>query len=511
MNFRQILLKHKPIESKNKLNKLLAEVERNFGVFSIDMELDIRASISSSVVLDYFERIIHEEHPRLEYDVEKGINEKAIVETNKKESVSKGIDTNINPPKTKKKKKINKLKKILSIDETVEIAKKKTEQSSDFMKITTYKMVDTVVKFFKNNTTELNAATESWVRSNILGHELSEYYKDRMRREVVGYNSVVYRMLNMSSTISKERRGRRIEQFRKKLSSFMSFERKQESLTHKPAGKTNSSFDVLTRKEWKLDWNCVMFKRGSVVIYSRSDLGFKFSPTTVYVKESLESFNYLKKYLNERLPPIRCSIVGLKLTVIDKINFNSAIQQFSVAARQGAIKTGGRSSSKGDAPTTMSFSQAMSKAKQLSPEDFKKWKSAYIDFLVTQQSKDYKVIPCVERLVHTIGDTTEYAFMFSIECRSGDILIVHENVNPDRSTLLFIVKRENYDKCIRAIYDFLQSAEINKRSSLRDRDLDIGQAGIVRYRSINHDFLSSWQRVITNYKLHYLNGYVFLY
>ena len=513
MIFKQIIIKYNPIDSKNKLNKLLAEVERHFGVFSRDMELDIRTSITSSVVLDYFDRIIHEEHPRLEHDDEKKKDKsaKTIVETNKKESITKGSEKNITPPKKKKKKQINKLKRILSIEEATASAKKKTVQSDDFMKFTTYKKVDTVVKFFKKNTMFLNAATERWVRQHILGHELSEYYKDRMKREIVGYNSVVYRMLNMSSTINKERRERRIEQFRSKLSSFMSIEEKQKSLTHKSVKKTNSSFDVLTKKEWILDWNCVLFKRGSVVIYARSDLGFKFSPTTVHVRESLESFNYLKKYLNERLPPVRCSIVGLKLTVIDKINFSSAIQQFSAAARQGAIKTDGRNPNKSGAPVTMSFSQAMSKAKQLSPEDFKKWKSAYIDFLVTQQSEKYKVIPCVERLVHSIGDTTEYAFIFSIECRSGDILIVHENVNPDRSTLLFIVKHDSYDKCIRAIYDFLQSAEINKRSSIRDRDLDIGQTGIERYRSINHDLLSSWKRVITSYKLHYLNGYVFIY
>lgn len=68
MNFRQILTKYVPVDCKNKLNKLLAEVERNFGVFSRDMELDIRSSLSSPVVLDYFDRIIHEEHPVLEYD-----------------------------------------------------------------------------------------------------------------------------------------------------------------------------------------------------------------------------------------------------------------------------------------------------------------------------------------------------------------------------------------------------------------------------------------------------------
>ena len=148
----------------------------------------------------------------------------------------------------------------------------------------------------------------------------------------------------------------------------------------------------------------------------------------------------------------------------------------------------------------MSYSQALSKAKQMTPEEFKKYKSKYIDYLVTIQSEKYKVIPCVERLAHTNSDMTEYAFLFSIECNSGKILIVHENVNPDRSTLLFLVKKENFNKSIREIYDFLQSAEINKRSSLREKNIEIENAGILSYRSINHDDLNSWKQTITSYK-----------
>ncbi len=68
MNFRQILAKYSQIDCKNKLNDLLAEVERSFGVFSRDMELDIRSIISVPEVVDYFDRIIHDQHPQLEYD-----------------------------------------------------------------------------------------------------------------------------------------------------------------------------------------------------------------------------------------------------------------------------------------------------------------------------------------------------------------------------------------------------------------------------------------------------------
>ncbi len=261
----------------------------------------------------------------------------------------------------------------------------------------------------------------------------------------------------------------------------------------------HSSFSVMQKRKWILDWNCVMFKKGYIVIYARQELSFKFSPQKVLVSQSLESFNYLKKYLNERLSPVHCEIDGLKLKIIDRINFDEAIQQFAIAARQGIIKTTGSRTTVISSPLPMSFSQALSKANQMTEDEFRKYKSKYIDFLVIKQSKKYKVIPCVERLAHTNSDITEYAFMFSIECSTGRILIVHENVNPDRSSLLFLVKHEHYNKAIRAIYDFLQGAEINKRSNLRSKDLDLDNTQIVSYKSINHDDINSWKHAISTY------------
>ena len=70
MTFRQIIVQYSPVDCKNKLNKLLAEVERNFGVFSRDMELDILAVITKDEVKDYFARIIHDPNPKLEHDKE---------------------------------------------------------------------------------------------------------------------------------------------------------------------------------------------------------------------------------------------------------------------------------------------------------------------------------------------------------------------------------------------------------------------------------------------------------
>lgn len=271
-----------------------------------------------------------------------------------------------------------------------------------------------------------------------------------------------------------------------------------------------SSFDLIKKKDWILDWNCVRFKNGYIIVSEPIDGSVKFKPKAFQLPGSLESYNYLKDYLNDRLEPVHCTVEKMELNIFDTIRLNEAIQRFATASKQRGITVAKKSQSSSKiVPRQLSFNQALSKAKQMTPEEFEKYKSEYIDYLVKQQSKKYKVIPCVERLAHRDSDITEYAFMFSIKCKSGDILIVHENVNPDRSTLLFVVKQENYDKAIREIYDFLQSAEINKRSSLRDRNIEIKKAGVEHYSSINHDYFFSWSRMIKNYKEFYANGHVY--
>ena len=262
----------------------------------------------------------------------------------------------------------------------------------------------------------------------------------------------------------------------------------------------DSSFNVMKRTEWILDWNCVKFKSGYFVVFPPDDGKVKFKPKAFPYRGVGESFNYLREYLNDRLNPVRCYVEAMDLTIYDKITLEAAIQKFAVLSKQRAITTNATKQPPRESPDQMTFKQALSKAAQMTPEEFEKYKSDYINFLVKMQSEDYKVIPCVERLAHSNSDMTEYAFLFSIKCSSGKILIVHENVNPDRATLLFLVKEENFNKSIREIYDFLQSAEINKRSSLRGKNIEIEDAGILSYRSINHDDLYSWKQTINTYK-----------
>lgn len=258
-----------------------------------------------------------------------------------------------------------------------------------------------------------------------------------------------------------------------------------------------ATFEAQNPKTWILDWELVDFHEGYFIVHSPNNVGYTFSPEKVYCPKAQPSFNYIRKFIKERVPAIFCSIYAGKLTITSPILINEAIMTFAKIARQKGINV---KREEKVAPLQLSFSEALKRAEQMSPAEFAKYKSKYIDFLVSLQSLNFKVIPCVERLSHSTGDTTEYAFLFSVECSSGRKLIVHENVNPDRSTLLFLVKKELYNKAIRDIYHFLQSAEINKRSSLREKSIEIGNEGIISYKSINHDDLYSWKQAINTIK-----------
>lgn len=373
---------------------------------------------------------------------------------------------------------------------------------------------------FRNRTIEVPLSEENWEKLGNMKDEFFLYWEDEYSQfcslwgsnkdeqglyDIVFYNGANrkrYYQLENQAVVCNVRKDKQTNlTFYVLEFCFEYIEEKKEA--------ENSSFDILQKKDWILDWSCVRFKDGYIVVSAPLDDKVKFKTKAFPLKGSIEAFNYLKDYLNDRLSPVHCTVEKMNLNIYDQIRLNEAIVKFATASRQRGITTVGSSPTKRITPVQMSFKQALSKAQKMTEEEFKKYKSEFIDFLVTQQSKKFKVIPCVERLAHSTGDTTEYAFMFSIECKSGNILIVHENVNPDRSTLLFVVKRENYDKAIRAIYDFLQSAEINKRSSIRSGDIDKGQVGIESYNSINHDNLYSWQKVITNYKRHYSNGFVY--
>ena len=270
----------------------------------------------------------------------------------------------------------------------------------------------------------------------------------------------------------------------------------QKNSSQFPEIKKDNKASTLKIKTWTLDWDFVEFHEEFYVIYSPNRNYYDFEPRIINNKKSQTSFNYIRKYLKEKLSPIFCSILNRQLIINSPILLEEAIGNVAKIARQKGISIVSKEAKKTQSLSTISFEKALSKAGKMTVEEFQKYKSDYINYLLEKQKSNYKIIPCVERLAHINSKVTEQSFLFSMECKSGNILIVHENVNPDRSTLLFLVKTKSYEKAIRNIYNFLQSSTINKRSGIRNRAVLINDDSIINYNSINHDDLQSWKSTV---------------
>ena len=423
-------------------------------------------------------------------------------------SFTKMVYTKVSKEKTKRHTDIKNLFKPISKKVKVKLSsplpiknssaiKKKIEEIGTLDSI---EKIDKAIDLFVFPTIKYDRVADYYAQKQIKGSaELLEYYHKKMN----GYFGFEHPMpkkkeQSIETKPKKEDKQKYTKQIPQPVTSTLKKAKERPKIEQDNAIQV---FNATATKSWILDWECVTFKEGYFIVWSPSSSNIHFKPLNVYARESTGALNYLRAYIKKKLPPIFCTIEGKhnKLIINDPVRLNEAIQVFAKEARQHAVKVKRNAST--PQPSRMSFSQAMSKARQMTASDFQKYKSRFINFLVEYQDEHYKIIPCVERLAHLGSDTMEFAFMFTLKCRSGKLLIVHENINPDRSTLLFTIREDNYMKKVQSLYDFLQSAEINKRSALRSADFELNELGVSWYGSINHDEFENW-----SWKIRYYNN-----
>ena len=255
---------------------------------------------------------------------------------------------------------------------------------------------------------------------------------------------------------------------------------------------------------FKLKWSDVKFYKRYFVFEPRLDkyIGHnRIFPLRIDDYRCRDSFNYILDYFQERLPKIVYRItMDFKIKLDNKPAFEAALadlskEQARVDAGVSIMSSAGRFR----AIVKRSFDSAMSKAAAMNPEEFKKYKSKFIDYLVAHQSKDYKIVPVSENVSHSRSSYDEASFIFTARSFDSCLFIIIENVNPDRSTLLFKVLPEKYKDALHAIYDYIQSDIINKRSAIRDHELNFGSIGILYYKTFNHDSYTDWMYRLRGY------------
>ena len=245
---------------------------------------------------------------------------------------------------------------------------------------------------------------------------------------------------------------------------------------------------------FKLDWKDINFQNGKYTFFPhKRPKGLK--PLTVKDYMSLECYNYIRNYFEQKLPEIswKYNKKTKEIFIIDEVKLKKAILMIVQEHKQAKIEKRDIIKDDKKGGLTISFTTAWSKALTMSPSSFKKYKSKFIDYLVSKQLEEYRIVPLNESFDYKDACTyTETAFLFSLDMPNNYAMIVLENVNPNRSTLLFYAKKSMYMDVLKAIHSFMQGTTYNKRSELRSKGLSFEGYGITGYSSINHEEFSDW-------------------
>lgn len=243
----------------------------------------------------------------------------------------------------------------------------------------------------------------------------------------------------------------------------------------------------------EVPWEAVYFSNGSVWLYNSRLNGEVLLKSkghlTIPCQNSRESFNQIKKLFAQRLPKIKAYV---KNNYLEKVVSEPDIWEVVRILKEiETYEDWGYNDNKIVVTSSLRSLQAIDNEKLL--RELRKRKSKYLDYLVSKQELHRKVVPCYERLCYDAGETTEEAFIFTIKSTHlNHELLVVENVNIARSTIVFVVNKISYNKALRVVFDFLRSDEKNKRQRLHYNRFDFNGGGIRLYACINHSTMLEW-------------------
>lgn len=256
---------------------------------------------------------------------------------------------------------------------------------------------------------------------------------------------------------------------------------------------------TIFKKTFTINWEDVYFYKNYYIFNpNKNNTISKHHIEKLHINDtrSRESFNFIIKYLMKRMPIIHYNITdNFTIKLSDTPSLEAAISflvkeqaKYDIGVGEIAEATGRTLNAE-----KLTFASAMSKAANMKPEDFKKYKSQFINYLIFQQHKEYKVVPMSESITHSNITFEEATFIFTVKSWDNNLLLIIENVNPDRSTIIFKVYPNQYKDALQTIFDFMQSNLVNKRSSIRENSLTFSNCGIIKYWSCNHDSFNDWR------------------
>lgn len=244
---------------------------------------------------------------------------------------------------------------------------------------------------------------------------------------------------------------------------------------HGPRRPTTPSSN-LYGTEYTVPWENVTFEYRYLIIKKvvpRKTMAILF-------EQARESFNFIKKRIKDRLPPLKIHVRDNQAKIIDKVFIEDVLHYMDCKHELADMVLK-------NLPDFKRYYEHI--PTKLNGLFFPPDKKEYLDILCNLQSDNYKIIPVAE----AIGSSIEDSFIFTID-KGATIYIIWENTNLNRATYIFISPREKYEENIQLVFDYIVGIIRAKRERLR-KDRSMSKI-LTEYETINHTDVPIWNERI---------------
>ena len=214
---------------------------------------------------------------------------------------------------------------------------------------------------------------------------------------------------------------------------------------------------------------------------------------THIIDSSRSAFNDIKAHFKIQFPELEIHIKGGKVVFNDAKRFNELISSLRIPTKSTFIP---------DLEITPK-SYVMNYFEGASNQEIKNYiiqlRQKYLTYLCTKHLDGYKIKYTIEWRSTYDNDYIENAFLFTISESRFYNIIVYENTEYDRSSIVFYVDPMEYDKAINAICGYFSSREINKRETLASYYVNFKDSGIKRFKRVYHTDYNQWKKTIESF------------
>ena len=241
--------------------------------------------------------------------------------------------------------------------------------------------------------------------------------------------------------------------------------------------------------EKKFSWDNITFCDGEIEIRDE-DL---IMVASYSIETSKRVFNDIKSYFLSKFPDLEVKVIGGKVVFNDEQRFQALLS---------SIDTNSKSSVMPDytlIPKGIVYRNLCGASNAQIRSFILNLKQIFLSYLCTIHLDQFQIKYTTELRINFDNDFVENAFLFTVSESSNRILVVYENTEYARSSIVFFVKPAEYDNAINSICGFFSSRKLNKRETLAGYYVNFKQTGIISFRRVYHSDFNKWKSTINSF------------